>query len=744
MIGLLNSATESERIQRALAPDYDVVRLEHLDTGGGYSPQREMSAIVYVLPVEGRDKVLEDVAANVSCPVIAIVGERSGTEMLPATVETLASDELNPAGIDRTVQNWHEKQKQLRQIRLMMANADHPVLVGDEHGRIVFQNVEALRTLGRLGSDENLSEILRDTFAGAFVLRAKGNGHTVVPPLGRDIPANLSFRGAEANVNLSTSLVSHSSGFYYIVALKGLSQPRHAETGLNSGQMQLERALQMHEAILNCTADGLCVLTYNWDVEFLNPAFGKMLGLEAKQLHPSASGESSNGSAENFASYFQSTEQFEDFRHAALNSLWSSPKPVPIPVELVHSDGHAIACEISIVRQMQSATKAGFVATITDITEHRRTERLIQRQLERLHALRTVDLAINGSLDLRVTLQIVVEQAVSHLEVDAADVLVLNPATQILDYMAGHGFRTSALQQTHLRIGEGHAGKAAIERKTLHIPNLAGTKDPFANSPELEREGFICYFAVPLVAKGKVTGVLEVFKRSPIHPQAQWTDFLETIAGQAAIAIDSSLLFSDLQKSNTELTLAYDTTLEGWSRALEMRDIETHGHTMRVTELAVRLGREMGMRGADLVHLRRGALLHDIGKMGIPDSILLKPGPLDESEWQKMRLHTIYAYELLIPIHFLRPALDIPYCHHEKWDGTGYPRGLKGEQIPLAARIFAATDVWDALQSERPYRRPWPVEKVINYIESFSGSHFDPQVVTVFLEMIRAGLAAMA
>lgn len=178
-----------------------------------------------------------------------------------------------------------------------------------------------------------------------------------------------------------------------------------------------------------------------------------------------------------------------------------------------------------------------------------------------------------------------------------------------------------------------------------------------------------------------------------------------------------------------------DATIEGWSRALDLRDKETEGHSQRVTELTLRLARSMGISEAELVHVRRGALLHDIGKMGIPDNILLKPDPLTEEEWEIMRLHPVLAYDMLSPIDYLRPALDIPYCHHEKWDGTGYPNGLKGEQILLAARIFAVVDVWDALRSERPYRPGWPENKVIEYIREQAGKHFDPTVVEVFLKM---------
>jgi putative nucleotidyltransferase with HDIG domain len=184
-----------------------------------------------------------------------------------------------------------------------------------------------------------------------------------------------------------------------------------------------------------------------------------------------------------------------------------------------------------------------------------------------------------------------------------------------------------------------------------------------------------------------------------------------------------------------ELAAAYDATIEGWSRALDLRDRETEGHTQRVTELTMRLARALGLPEDQLTHIRRGALLHDIGKMGIPDNILLKAGTLSETEWEIMRRHPAYAYEMLLPIAYLRPALDIPYCHHEKWDGTGYPRGLKGNQIPLAARLFAIADVWDALRSDRPYRLGWPIDKVRAHIASLAGTHFEPHLVELFLRI---------
>lgn len=196
-----------------------------------------------------------------------------------------------------------------------------------------------------------------------------------------------------------------------------------------------------------------------------------------------------------------------------------------------------------------------------------------------------------------------------------------------------------------------------------------------------------------------------------------------------------------LEEAHQQLLLAYDKTIEGWSRAMDLRDKETEGHTQRVTQMSLKLAEAFGIHGEELLHIQRGALLHDMGKLGIPDAILLKPDKLDDAEWELMRQHPQMAYDMLYPIEYLHPALDIPYCHHEKWDGTGYPRGLKEEEIPLSARIFAIADVWDALTSDRPYREPWSEQKTLAYIRQQSGKHFDPRVVDAFTRIYSENLS---
>lgn len=390
-----------------------------------------------------------------------------------------------------------------------------------------------------------------------------------------------------------------------------------------------------------------------------------------------------------------------------------------------------------VLTNITPTVEGGQVVRLTgiqiDITDRKEAEQETKRQLERLNALHSIDIAISGSVDLRTNLGILLDHVLSVMEVDAADILLAHPQSPSLDFLAGRGFRTRRLELAYVSLGGNMAGRAALQQKTMrHYGKFNPETDERLASLSAS-EGFVSYIGVPLFAKGQLKGVLEIHHRSRLETDNRWEDFLVTLAGQAAIAIDISQLFTSLQRSNVELAMAYDATIEGWSHALDLRDKETEGHTQRVTSLTVELAHTIGISGAEIVQIRRGALLHDIGKMGVPDHILLKPGKLTDEEWEKMRLHPVFAYELLSPINFLRGALDIPYCHHEKWDGTGYPRGLKGEEIPLSARIFAVVDVWDALTNDRPYRQAWSKEKALAYIREQSGAHFDPKVVEMFL-----------
>jgi PAS domain S-box-containing protein len=380
------------------------------------------------------------------------------------------------------------------------------------------------------------------------------------------------------------------------------------------------------------------------------------------------------------------------------------------------------------------------IAIVRDVSERVKNSERIQNQLRRLSALHAVDAAITANFDLKVTLSVILRQMINQLGADAADILVLNPGTHMLEFAAGHGFPTRTLQPLPLMIGQGYAGKAALERRTISIPDLGSQPVNLFLAPDLLREKFANYYAVPLIAKGQVKGVLELYHRSLVQPDDEWLDFLATIAGQTAVAIDSANLFQDLQRTNAELSLAYDSAIESWARVLELSNRESGAHSYRVVDLTIQLARSMGIADQDLTHFRRGALLHDVGKLGIPESILNKPGPLDETEQKIMQSHPQLAYQMLSSVNYLAPALDIPHYHHERWDGSGYPEGLLDEQIPFAARLFAVVDVYDALTSTRPYRSACSNQTALTHIREQSGKLFDPTVVKTFLKLMRERL----
>jgi PAS domain S-box-containing protein/putative nucleotidyltransferase with HDIG domain len=387
------------------------------------------------------------------------------------------------------------------------------------------------------------------------------------------------------------------------------------------------------------------------------------------------------------------------------------------------------------LREAQIRLFTSIADLVTNALQRAALHEQTERRLQYLSALRTVDVTITSSLDLRQIFNVILDQICLQLEGDAISILLYNPELQRLEGATRRGFARSTVTKSLAPNGEGLAIKAVRDQHMNYVHKY--NTPEFFGTPHFIKEGFVSYYAFPLVAKGQVRGVMEIYRRSAGELDKELINFLETLAGQAAIAIDNVGLFNNLQRSNRELALAYDATIEGWSHALDLRDKETEGHTLRVMEMTLKLARLMGLDEAEMVHIRRGALLHDIGKLGIPDSILLKPGPLTKEEWEVMKKHPIYAYNMLSPISYLQPALDIPYCHHEKWDGSGYPRGLKGEQIPVSARIFAIVDVWDALRSDRPYREAWSEKEVFKYIAGQSGLHFDPKVVKAFFALVR-------
>jgi HD-GYP domain-containing protein (c-di-GMP phosphodiesterase class II) len=358
-----------------------------------------------------------------------------------------------------------------------------------------------------------------------------------------------------------------------------------------------------------------------------------------------------------------------------------------------------------------------------------------ERQLEQMQVVREIDLAILSTLNLRETAGIILEKIIQQFNVDAADILILDQPANSLHYVKGIGFHEHTTIQSHLGLEQSYAGLAVREKRLVRIENLRHSPLNLMTACNFKKEAFQVYLGTPLIARGEVKGVLEIYQRHPLKVTPDWYNMLEMIANQFAIAIDNSLLLESLDRRNTEITSAYNATIEGLSRALELRDRETEGHTRRVAELTLLLADKINISQELRVHMERGALLHDVGKMGIPDDILRKPGKLTSQEWEIMKHHPLYAYNILSQIDYLKPALDIPLYHHEHWDGSGYPYGLSGEHIPLAARIFAVVDVYDALTSDRPYRTAWSKEQALDYMNSQSGQYFDPLILQTFMGM---------
>lgn len=381
-----------------------------------------------------------------------------------------------------------------------------------------------------------------------------------------------------------------------------------------------------------------------------------------------------------------------------------------------------VSLNISPIRTSEGKI-VGAAAICRDISARKEADRLLRSRLDQLMAMRKIDASIADSCDLSQTLDILAAETLAGTGAESVCVLKKDRQTGLPKMMARGSRDDRELPALRVVIAE------RLARQIFDMPN------PADGATMAGPNGGFCR-AHALIAKETVNGAIVVHHGDGSAPSPEQLRFTEALAGQAAIAIESVFLFEDLVQSKENLEAAYDETLEGWARALDLRDHETEGHSRRVTDLSVRLAAQLGLSEGEIQNIRRGALLHDIGKLGIPDSILLKPGGLTEEEWAIMRLHPSFGRDIIAPIGFLASALDIPYCHHEKWDGSGYPQGLKGAAIPLAARIFALADVWDALSFDRPYRKGWEGERVRVYIQSQGGSHFDPELVPVFLGVV--------
>jgi PAS domain S-box-containing protein len=389
-----------------------------------------------------------------------------------------------------------------------------------------------------------------------------------------------------------------------------------------------------------------------------------------------------------------------------------------------HKNGQQVFLEVT-AQLIQYEGKPAVMTIARDVSERKQREKELQAIASLAAALRTAPTRAD-------ILPVIMEQICYLLNSETVSVEIIDPKTNesVTEVACGVWAPVIGFRQPP---GTGLNAVISETRKPFLNNNLKDESRLVAPSDYVEKS-ILAGAGVPLIAQNQLIGFLWMGRKKDIDESE--VRLLASVADMAANAIHRATLHEQTQKDAANLAQAYDTTLEGWAHALELRDHETEGHSRNVVTMTVALARNMGINIDNLENIKRGALLHDIGKIGVPDSVLLKPGTLNEREWEIMRRHPEYGYDLIKQIDYLRPVLDIPYCHHEKWDGSGYPRGLKGEDIPIEARIFAIVDVWDALTTDRPYRKAWSYEQSYEHIKEQAGKHFDPRVVKAFLEML--------
>ncbi|MDO9087383.1 MAG: PAS domain S-box protein [Anaerolineaceae bacterium] len=587
-------------------------------------------------------------------------------------------------------------------------NVNHAICVGLGYSREEFLS-------------KNVWEIIPEEFLDQFKIRLTN----ILEGFLFDIEMEYAIRGKEGEIHFVEIL----SAPYYreedIIGFQGVARDITA-------RKRADAALRKSEAKFRVLVEHLPTVVYQHtsgdtsSMLYISPQIETLLGYSPKEWL---------ADPKSFSKALHPDDR--EYVLKQMSDIDQKEDPIDIDYRMISRDGRKVWVHDHITSVKDPDGNHLFWQGIAlDVTLQKQAEEKLQNQINHLTALRSIDRVIASNFDLKFSLSEILTHTIAELGVDAADILILDPKSQMLEFGAERGFRTPAVRTASVRLGESSAGRAALNRQLVQIPNLESKPDNYHLRKLMSSEKFVCYYGIPLITMGEVKGVLEVYNRTELEPDNEWFDFLDSLGRQAALAIENVTLFESLQRSNSELTLAYDATIEGWSHALDLRDKETEGHTRRVTELTLKLAQSFNLSESEMIQVRWGALLHDIGKMGVPDEILLKPGPLTDVEWAVMKKHPVFAFEMLSPIRYLRQSLEIPYCHHEKWDGSGYPQGLKGYQIPLTARIFAVADVWDALRSDRPYRPAWTEDKALEYINASVGTHFDPQVVKIFMDQL--------
>lgn len=517
-----------------------------------------------------------------------------------------------------------------------------------------------------------------------------------------------------------TRILEPVDGFIFVG--RDVTEQREVEQGLRASG-------QYFTAIFSRVSDGIALVSAGGKLRMFTGLLGKNLGYEVRQ--------------ENDIDLREIIVK-EDYARLEQLSFEISRTPNEqrhVKFRIIASDGAIRHVEGTVTNLLDHPDVRSFVYNMHDTTETvaalgqvQELNDALAERVTHLETVRRVQLTLRNSDEIGFFLGGYVTELCVALH---ADGIALHLASRPGEFKTavGHGFSTPIRLGKTFQAGQGLAGKAVSSRHMITVEDLGYVDEVGFALPAVQQVAYRGYVSAPLVYQDTIHGVVELFFHQRLTPEPAWTALAESLFSHGASALANWQLLTSLEESNRELTDAYDRTIEGWAYALDLRDEETVGHSKRVTDLTVRLARQLGVPEPEIVHIQRGALLHDIGKMGVPDSILLKPGKLTEEEFEQMKKHPEYARQMLYPIEFLRPALDIPYSHHERWDGTGYPEGIAGMDIPLAARIFSVIDVFDALISDRPYRKAWNESDAIRHIWEQSGKHFDPEIVEAFLQM---------
>ncbi len=515
---------------------------------------------------------------------------------------------------------------------------------------------------------------------------------------------------------------------YFAVVFRDISENKKKEQALLEREAKHRLFFEtMDQGVIYQAADGAIISA--------NPAAERTLGLTLDQMQGKTSMDPHWQMIDEDGIPVSGTD------HPAMIALRTGQKVGPVTRGILHPDKNShIWLKITAIPLFQPGEDRPFqaYATFDDITERMQMEKDLSQRLLELETLQAFSTALRSAEILDDVLTILIDETLKILDTEDGAIFLYHPKKEMSHFAITRGW-FNQLDDTWLKLEQGIARGGVASGQGLISREFA--KDSRFKRIEGIPEGWggAC---LPISAAKYVVGT--IFVSVPLPREITEVEFklLNSLSEMASTAIHRISLFQEtesllknLQESKLELLLAYDATLEGWARALELRDHETEGHSIRVVDRTIQIAMRLNVPEDKLIHIRRGALLHDIGKIGIPDAILLKPGKLNPDELALMQQHPNFAYKLLNPIDYLRSALDIPYCHHEKWDGSGYPRGLKGEEIPIAARIFAVVDVYDALTSDRPYRSAWSKQEALEYISEQSGKHFDPLVAEVFLNI---------